>query len=757
MDATLHINQTLISSEYATIALKDGCSVIPLDGKKPLLDFKWGIYQYHRPTQTQIDLWFTDEQVTGYGVICGKISGNLVVVDFDCPEKYKAFQEQFPDIVQTYTVKSQRGCHVYLRGESEIKTQHFGKVDVIGRGGYVVGAGSTNGEFTYVVVCDAAIQRISDKEVQHILNWLQGEVQKADGCHPTQQIKSSDLVRLYQQRAPKVGRNNALFQVSVIARNSGISQGQVQEQLLNIHAATKPFWKHQPETKAQRIKEGSATIQSAYARKQEKKQKEQGQQEQLPNNIREKLLQRSRSSLPGRVIEALHQQGFSGKAISMSEAIQAGKEFSIAPSSVRKVLHNHYINIIEKAFTPARNGDITNCKTTINKGRPPLKCYLVPTIESLCEKLGVTAQSTDEIGLESLRSAKAYRMALHQSFIQRTQPECSPTWHGQRLGVTGRTIQRYNKDLKIVRVPVIEYRPLNWENVDSPQHFGEQRKDGVTPGQWLQVDDRRYPAKKGIALDLLKQGRVGQVVSCSQKPNRYYLPEDTPQFDIIWRLVETVTKTANNHDTSPQVKRTNTKANKPIKPAEQGGAVYLLSEKQQRQAERLDVLWSSAPQDDLTMIHGIGHKRQAFLNALGIRTFYQLATVDAEALLKIEGWGVHVKLHTIKHWINAAHVEAYGHDLYSCTGSPLFASQQALWEKREKWILEMQEQVYDENKVDIKRLAFISKQDDNWRDRYGLTSRKNPLWYQRELQDIRDEFRRRGIPDEKFKALVDSV
>lgn len=761
MHQTLCINQNQTLLKQASNHLKMGFSIIPLIGKKPFPNMQWRIYQHHAATHTQLELWFMDERTTGYGVICGKVSNNLFVLDFDCPQRYISFKQRFPDLTDTYTVATQRGYHVYLIGETETRTQHFNKLDIIGKGGYVVGSGSQNNHHHYQITIDTPIKQITSEAITSLISWAQGAEISPDSTTCIKDVQSTDLSRLYQQHAPQIGRNNALFQLAILARKNNISRNDVEKQLIPLHIHTSPYGKHIPETKQQRYTEAIQTIHSAYKSTRKQTTNSHHLKSTIPNNIREALLQQSQSSLPGRVLEALYQSEFSpGTAISMTDAIHIGTRHNLAPTSIRKVLHNKLINLIEKITPPAGKGDISNCKLTINRGRPPLKCYVIPTIENLCEKLGVSAQTADEIQEEALQSAKAYRMALHQALIRRAQPECSAAWHGRRLGVCRRTIQRYNKELKIVRVPVIEYRMLDWGNVNEESHFGKPNPQFITPGQWLEVEGKRYPAKKGIALRLLKQGRAGEIFSCSQKPSRYYSPDDAPAIDVLWRLLNPATKLSNDGVAVRELVRVNLDVslhNKSAKPVEQGRREYLLNDKQRRRSEQLDVRWDFNPPDDLTVIRGIGFKRQLFLNALGIFTLHQLATVDAEDLLRIGGWGSYVKLHTIKRWVNTAHIKVYGHPMYSKYGTPLFESEADLWDKREDWFIEMQEHTYHRAIVDIKRLAFISKQDDEWRERWGLLDEKYPLWWEYELQAIRDEFRRRGIPDEKFKALVDSV
>jgi len=78
--------------QAAMSALDAGIAVIPIvsDGtKRP--PFKWGAYQTELPTKDEIRTWFHDGRYTGMACVCGVVSNNLEVLDFDDGETYQAF------------------------------------------------------------------------------------------------------------------------------------------------------------------------------------------------------------------------------------------------------------------------------------------------------------------------------------------------------------------------------------------------------------------------------------------------------------------------------------------------------------------------------------------------------------------------------------------------------------------------------------------------------------------------------------------
>jgi hypothetical protein len=61
--------------------------VIPLNGKRPALG-SWKQYQQQRPNEQDIRRRAQEGLLQNLGIVCGKVSNNLVVLDFDGPGAY---------------------------------------------------------------------------------------------------------------------------------------------------------------------------------------------------------------------------------------------------------------------------------------------------------------------------------------------------------------------------------------------------------------------------------------------------------------------------------------------------------------------------------------------------------------------------------------------------------------------------------------------------------------------------------------------
>lgn len=124
-----------------------GFSMIPLKpmSKSPDLS-RWQQYQARRPTEKEIKSWFATAR--NVGIVCGAVSGGLIVIDFD---DARAFPFCFPEspVGRTPIAETGKGIHLYarLKGGGKPKGTTFQRkgdakswipIDIKAEGGYVV-------------------------------------------------------------------------------------------------------------------------------------------------------------------------------------------------------------------------------------------------------------------------------------------------------------------------------------------------------------------------------------------------------------------------------------------------------------------------------------------------------------------------------------------------------------------------------------------------------------------------------------------
>jgi hypothetical protein len=103
-----------------------GLSVIPVRGKRAAC--RWKPYQERRPTEGELAQMMAAPGLTGFAVICGLVSGGLVVVDYDVAEAYEEWAGAHRALArQLPTVRTARGYQVYFRGPSHFVELEWGE------------------------------------------------------------------------------------------------------------------------------------------------------------------------------------------------------------------------------------------------------------------------------------------------------------------------------------------------------------------------------------------------------------------------------------------------------------------------------------------------------------------------------------------------------------------------------------------------------------------------------------------------------
>ncbi len=123
----------------------------PREGKeKP----SWNPFRERYPTPQELWAWF-GESDHGIGIVCGRLSGNLEVLDFDDLDTYlvwhRLVEAERPGAIGRYPrVRTPRGVHVYCHlpytppGNRNLALAEGGKKALIqtrGEGGYVLAPG----------------------------------------------------------------------------------------------------------------------------------------------------------------------------------------------------------------------------------------------------------------------------------------------------------------------------------------------------------------------------------------------------------------------------------------------------------------------------------------------------------------------------------------------------------------------------------------------------------------------------------------
>lgn len=139
---------------------KKGFSIIPLGKNKGLWGNKedelkrpsistWKKYETTPPTEEEIQQWLDDGLFANIGVICGKVSNNLVVIDIDDASIPELIGIKFDKIMESgaWVVETGNGYHIYLKHNANpggIKKPIKLKIEYRANNGYVVAPPSTH-------------------------------------------------------------------------------------------------------------------------------------------------------------------------------------------------------------------------------------------------------------------------------------------------------------------------------------------------------------------------------------------------------------------------------------------------------------------------------------------------------------------------------------------------------------------------------------------------------------------------------------
>lgn len=235
----------------AALAYADlGFSVLACEGKKPAVN--WTAFQSRAAHPDTIRKWDQVGLLQNVGIICGAVSGNLVVVDCDGWNAVQKFTSEFPELVDTYIVTSGsgRGQHFYYIVQNMPKTTKIlgadGNIELRADGCYVVAPPSIHpiSQQRYSILRPRPIMILS--HMNHVVNWIKSlsiEQRAAPSERPARPVNGASrwaLAALAAEcravaLAPNNSRNNTLnraaFKLGQIVGAGMLARSDVERQL----------------------------------------------------------------------------------------------------------------------------------------------------------------------------------------------------------------------------------------------------------------------------------------------------------------------------------------------------------------------------------------------------------------------------------------------------------------------------------------------------------------------------------------------
>lgn len=133
-----------------------GWSVVPIAGdKRPPKGFRLKSRFRTADTPEQIKRWIKRYKPSGIAIVCGMVSGGLIVRDFDDEASYERWARCFPELAWSApTVRTRRGYHVYCRCETTVRSRRRENGELRSEGHYVVCPPSLHpqgGEYRWII------------------------------------------------------------------------------------------------------------------------------------------------------------------------------------------------------------------------------------------------------------------------------------------------------------------------------------------------------------------------------------------------------------------------------------------------------------------------------------------------------------------------------------------------------------------------------------------------------------------------------
>jgi len=220
--------------DYINYYLAQGLNLIPVivETKAPFV--AWEKFQREKSSEEELKLI---EAGLNVGIICGAISDNLAVIDFD---KESIFEKVLGSGVckDTIVVKTARGVHVYFKTDipvSSFKLTELG-VDVKGEGGYVIAPPSKHPSGKFYTLLSTFGIPIKRWEGDFKFEFLAKLKQHFDIPISLEEVNIKQIL----QGVETGGRNEAGIRLATWYRKQELSKEETFEKLRKWNKSNKP-------------------------------------------------------------------------------------------------------------------------------------------------------------------------------------------------------------------------------------------------------------------------------------------------------------------------------------------------------------------------------------------------------------------------------------------------------------------------------------------------------------------------------------
>lgn len=197
-----------------------GFSIIPLgknetnDLKKPSVS-NWKNFQTKKADKKLINQWLKEELFKAIGIIGGKISGNLAVIDFDSADIPEKIGIKLDKIAARghLVVKTGRGYHVYCKDKQAVRTRKVApaSMDLKAEGGYVVAPPSMHENGSQYLFLNEDFKEIPIINVKKMFDDIVEKVKIERGLKPEESESDPPCILQMEKGTEKGRRNETLY------------------------------------------------------------------------------------------------------------------------------------------------------------------------------------------------------------------------------------------------------------------------------------------------------------------------------------------------------------------------------------------------------------------------------------------------------------------------------------------------------------------------------------------------------------------
>ena len=233
--------------EWIDFYYDNGFSIIPIreKDKKPNIP-SWVEYQERRPTKKEINQWKEKKLFQNIGVIGGKVSDNLVIIDIDDKKILDDLNISVEQIITEgyWIARTGRGYHIYLRNTTD--PGRLEKVDDLhieyrANGGYTIAPPSihpTGAEYKFLYDKNTSnIGRIKTVDTKKFYDKL---VTKLSSSRGIKKPKRKTNKQIKEKGVPNGERNCSAFRVAMDYKDRGLTKDETWSLLVNWNEKNDP-------------------------------------------------------------------------------------------------------------------------------------------------------------------------------------------------------------------------------------------------------------------------------------------------------------------------------------------------------------------------------------------------------------------------------------------------------------------------------------------------------------------------------------